>query len=441
MSTALLERLAQGPATPAELMAVLGGSQATLSRRLQALRGRVLPMGSARARRYGLLQGVRDLPAEQPVYRIDRDGEARVLGRLSQLAGGSFWFESATGDKAATRLYPDLPWWMQDLRPQGFLGRLFPQQFPGLGLPSNVQLWDAGTVLYALARRGDNALGDLVIGEVAYSRWWENRESFFDQTVTSEAFESLAQKVLQGGDPGSSAAGEQPKFLTLARFEQNDSEVIVKFSPPVREANGQRWSDLLIAEHHALSTLAAAGFAVAESAVVLDATRTFLQVSRFDRTGPRGRLPLVSLAMADAEFTGVGSGWVPTARALAREQRLGEADVHLVERLSAFGQLIANSDMHLGNLSLFHVDAERRGEGRFVVAPVYDMLPMRYAPVSGEVLTPDFRVPAPLDGLIDAYAAMRGTARDFWQRVAADTRVSEPFRRLADVNAAVIAAL
>ena len=440
MSTTLFDRLAQGPATAAELMALLGCSQATLSRRLQALRSRVLPMGSARARRYGLLQGVRDLPAQVPVYRIDSSGEARLLGTLSQLAGGAFWFESATGDTAATRLYPDLPWWMQDLRPQGFLGRLFPQQFPGLGLPADVRLWDAGTVLYALARRGDNALGDLIVGEVAYSRWWEDREPYFDQITSQEAFEPLVQRVLQGAHPGSSAAGEQPKFLSrVADAEGKPVEALIKFSPRLDEAIGRRWSDLLISEHHALLTLRDAGFAVAESTVVQSATRTFLHLSRFDRTGPRGRLPLVSLGIADAEFNGVGSGWAPMARALAREQRLADAEVRMIERLAAFGLLIANTDMHPGNLSLFHADAERRGEGRFTLAPVYDMLPMRYAPVAGEVLMPDFRVPAPIDGLIEAYAEMRGPAGDFWRRVAADARVSEDFRRLADANADLVA--
>jgi len=43
---------------------------------------------------------------------------------------------------------------------------------------------------------------------------------------------------------------------------------------------------------------------------------------------------------------------------------------------AAIARLIANTDMHLGNLT-FHV------EGTFRLAPAYDMLPMAYAPLPG----------------------------------------------------------
>jgi len=447
MSAAILDRLAQGPANAAELMAVAGCSQAVLSRRLQALRARVLPMGAARARRYGLLQPVRDLHPEVPVYRVDGAGDSVRVGALAHLAGGQFWFESSLGDKAATRLYADLPWWMQDLRPQGFLGRLLPRRFPGLGLPADIRLWDGATVLYALSRRGDDLQGDLILGDVAYSRWWESRGAPADSRPALERFGALAGQVIAGSDPGSSAGGEQPKFLThVSDAERGSLPVLVKFSPPRSEAIGQRWSDLLIAEHLALEALRAAGFAAAASTVVQDAARTYLQVERFDRSAGGGRRAVVSLGIADAEFTGTPQpwSWTAAARALARDGRLSAEDVGRIERIAAFGHLIANSDMHAGNLGLFHRWHDIGGEsgfGRFALAPVYDMLPMRYAPMAGEVLTPAFTVPAPLGGLIDAYAAMRASAGQYWRTVADDARVSEAFRTVAAGNARRVAAL
>ena len=64
-----------------------------------------------------------------------------------------------------------------------------------------------------------------------------------------------------------------------------------------------------------------------------------------------------------------------------------------------FGRLIGNSDMHSGNAGLF-VKGESLQEmlqGKFSLAPVYDMLPMRWKPdammgVFGyEPFEPDYR--------------------------------------------------
>ncbi len=449
MSVVILDRLARSTATAAELAALTGLPQPTLSRRLAALRMQVLPMGAPKLRRYGLLRGIRDLPPEVPVYRIAETGEALKIGTLYCLAAGEFWFESCIGQKAATRHYPDLPWWIQDLRPQGFLGRSFPSRHVDLQLPMDIRDWDAPTTLYALSRRGDDLPGDLLIGDGAYARWWEHRHatgstaSWVEDADRAQTYPKLASEVMQGQVAGSSAGGEQPKFvLSLHRGSQQPQlEVIVKFSPPLGEAVGQRWSDLLIAEHHAQAALRGAGIAAAQSEIVQAQGRTFLEVQRFDRVGLWGRRSVVSIGMADTEFTGIGQPWPAIARALAMQKRLAAADVECIERISAFGHLIANTDMHPGNLGLHHDTAAREGYGQFTLAPVYDMLPMRYAPVGGEVITPVFTVPAPVGGLIDAYVAMRPAALGFWQTVAAEPRISDAFRATAAANVRVLAGL
>ena len=441
MSTVILDRLARGTANAAELAALTGLLQPTLSRRLAALRAQVLPMGAPKLRRYGLLRRIRDLPPEVPVYRIGETGEALKTGTLYCLAADEFWFESCIGQKPATRHYPDLPWWIQDLRPQGFLGRSFPRRHADLQLPIDIRDWDAATILYALTRRGDDLPGDLLIGDGAYARWWEHRHaagsarSDLLASRREQLYPVLADEAMQGQAAGSSAGGEQPKFICSLLGDWQRSEVIVKFSPPVSEAIGQRWSDLLIAEHHALQALRGGDIAAAESEVVQSQGRSFLEVKRFDRVGDWGRRGVVSFGAADNEFTGIGQPWPAIARALLAEQRINSADVSRIERISAFGHLIGNSDMHPGNLSLLHDSPERPGYGQFLLAPVYDMLPMLYAPVAGEVRTPVFTVPAPVGGLIAAYATMRPRAHAFWMTVSADERVSADFRQIAAANA------
>lgn len=59
--------------------------------------------------------------------------------------------------------------------------------------------------------------------------------------------------------------------------------------------------------------------------------------------------------------------------------------------LDAFGTLFAHTDRHHGNVSLL------LHQHRWQLAPAYDMLPMFYAPVAGEVVERDWasQVPRP----------------------------------------------
>ncbi|WP_312665189.1 HipA domain-containing protein, partial [Pantoea sp. CTOTU49201] len=91
----------------------------------------------------------------------------------------------------------------------------------------------------------------------------------------------------------------------------------------------------------------------------------------------------------------------------------------------AFGRLIANSDMHAGNLSFFTDDE------RFSLTPAYDMLPMALAPNSqghmrDEVkLSLDFSLPGAV------WRAASAMAKIYWQAIAEDAAFSANFRSIA----------
>ena len=70
---------------------------------------------------------------------------------------------------------------------------------------------------------------------------------------TPDDYPSLANDVISGVLPGSSAGGEQPKFTAFCG--DRSSHVIVKFSPKTEDAIARRWSDILITEHHATEAL------------------------------------------------------------------------------------------------------------------------------------------------------------------------------------------
>ncbi len=206
--------------------------------------------------------------------------------------------------------------------------------------------------------------------------------------------------------------------------------MLVKFTPLLATASGRRWADLLVAEEIAGTILRAHGIGAAMSAYSVYDDRAFLEVERFDRIGLRGRLGIVSLGALDDEFVGERLGWAQSAASLLRARLIDADDARSLRWLNAFGTLIANTDMHLGNASFLY-----EGDLRFALAPAYDMLPMFYAPVGNEVPARRFTLPSPTSATADQWRAALPAAKAFWQAVADDARVSPEFREIAGGHA------
>lgn len=427
MSVNIVERLRRGPASAAELQSELGLSQPTLSRRLAPLRAQVVVIGKARAVRYALRRQVRELQAELPVYRISNVGEAREIGVLIAVHGGFVYRDL---ESIASAFYDSLPWFLTDMRPQGFLGRLFPRLHPELGLPERVVDWNEDQVLYAVARRGDDMVGNLVIGEESFTRWSGNPSPVaLAEIERASRYPVLAERALAGEVAGSSAGGEQPKFLLVAAAPECVQHLLVKFSEPLDSTVGRRTGDLLLCEHHALQTIAAAGLPAAQSRLLDAGGRRFLEVARFDRVGERGRKGLISLAALDDEFVGDRRDWLTTALVLERLGWIGPDDAQRVGWLQAFGGFIANADMHFGNLSFLY-----EGRRPMILAPAYDMLPMLYWPRRGELPPVEFTPPPPPARAVAQARQARRAAVEFWQRVTSDDRISNDMRQTAQRN-------
>jgi hypothetical protein len=302
-----------------------------------------------------------------------------------------------------------------------------------LGVSENLNDWSDDDVLHVLANYGHDQSGDLILGDPAYQREldarrdWESRLIRMDPLST--AYPVLAQLALAQGTVGSSAGGEFPKFTAMREINDLPVAVIVKFSGADDAAAVRRWADLLVCEHLALETLPTElGVPTAKSAIHYAGGRTFLEVVRFDRCGAHGRKPLCSLASINHALLGRGgSSWPTTGEALQRHGWLSAMDVSLIRRLWWFGKLIANTDMHDGNLS-FHPGLS--------LAPAYDMLPMRYAPLRGGEVTPHTFSPSlPLPAEAIEWQAAALAAITYWRRCAADPRISEPFRAICRSNA------
>lgn len=431
MEDRLFPFLMAGPRTAAEIAERLGISQPTVSRLLARHTPPVIALGRGRAARYGLRRPIRALEGDLPVYRVDSDGRASEIGLLAVLHGG-VWYQSLDG--GTSTVYDDLPWFLDDMRPQGFIGRVLATGAQDLGLPARLSDWSTDQSLYWMAQRGEDAVGNLIVGAESLRR---HQARAAPQPVSRDAYPALAAAALAGEVGGSSPGGEQPKFTVLVADSDGEPRpVLVKFSEPLDTPSGRRWADLLIAESLAADCIGEAGIAAARSQAFEAGGRMFLEVERFDRIGLHGRQGLISLAAVDDQFVGGRAGWHPSALALVGQRLLSTEDADRIAWLSAFGALIANSDMHFGNLSLLF-----DGRRPLRLAPSYDMLPMLYAPQRGEVRDPPFEPRSPLTRALEQARSAQPVAVQVWQRLAADPRVTQGFQAIATRNAERVAAL
>ena len=409
-----------------ELQDLLGVSQPTVSRALAPLilSGRVQKVGAARSQRYVMPRTVPGVGREVPVMRVDAQGRPEPFARMVPLEGGAFWVDEADGLSAR---HGGLPWFLNDMRPQGFMGRTFAYAHPELQLGSDPRNWSDDDALRALALFGDDLPGNLVVGEAAFQRF-HTLPARASRVATAADYPRLAEQAMQGTHPGSSAGGEQPKFCTVTAGRH----VLVKFSPAGDAPVDQRMRDLLVCEHLALQTLAHADLPAARTQIFTGAGRVFLESERFDRTTQGGRIGMVSLQVYDAEYVGEMDNWAATANRMAARNLLTAADARTLRLLEAYGLLIANTDRHYGNISLL---LDQLGD--WALSPTYDMLPMLYAPVSGELVARDFaaRPLQPSAATLPEWEQAKLLATVFWEAAARDLRVSDRFRAIAAENA------
>ncbi len=427
----IADLLRQSPTVTSQaLQQSTGKSQASISLALGQLGGQVCKLGAARSTRYALARPILGLPARQPLFLTRPNGHIEHFGRLTQLNNSQVHVRNATGQEWLSQPR-QLPWFLQSLRPQGFLGRQYTRLRPDF--PADPDAWTAEQVLYLAVNHIQEPPGAFQVGEVM------GRivpEAPVDLGARALHYEGLVRNVQTALPAGSSAGGEQPKFVV----ETGDNlggyqHLIVKFSPPRGTPFGERWNDLLHLEHLALSVLSSHGVAVAASNIVQTATRTYLESTRFDRTGTEGKRHVVSVGAVHDEFVKTPRvQWANTCEALATQKRLRQADVAQAAAILQFGRFIGNTDMHFGNLSFFVDDVARP---QFELAPVYDMLPMMWRPGihDGSLDVSAVRGQPQLAGFEAQAEQARAWATQFWDRAARLPGLSAPLRQASAASA------
>lgn len=427
-----------------ELASILGVSQPTVSRLLSRLEvKKILHLGRGRRSRYAISRDVSILGSSWPLYEINQEGRAQGVGQLHALAARQWHlqqdtpWESLRGSDFQDGLYPGFPWFLDDLRPHGFLGRLFARTHSqSLGLPSDPRDWQPDDVVLSLIRNGQDLPGAFVLGNDMLTKVQERMLTDVEAISVANRpaiFPARADSILGGEWSGSSAAGEQPKFTAVVRDAAGlVRHVMVKFSGRAGRPEDVRWSDLLAAEHLAATILATNGIPAAQNNLLDSGGRRFLESTRFDRVGLHGRRGLISLSALDSAFFGqLQTPWISAAERLQRGGWLIAQAADQLKLLWWFGALIGNTDMHYGNVSLF-LDKQRP----LSLAPSYDMLPMLYRPdQEGGLPERQFCPPPPPPEALPFWAPASAMAENFWLQASASPLISEPFQRIAAGNA------
>ncbi|MDQ5979213.1 MAG: Type toxin-antitoxin system HipA family toxin YjjJ [Verrucomicrobiota bacterium] len=432
---------AGGPTSAQDLANTVGVDRRTVQRALATLGSEIEQLGKTRNTRYAARRPIQGQSGPLVISRFGVNGVAHEWAVLTPLYGGTRleWASSSLRPDWADQVHDHacfcdgLPFFVTDLRPQGFLGRAIARQLPAaFGLPGDPRNWSDDQTLLYLREWGHDLPGNLVIGAAATALALNPTRSHLVTPETRAArYLEFAEQANAGAPIGSSVEGEQPKFTVWVNNSGEDNvwAFLVKFTDRFDTPTGRRWADLLAAEAIALEllTLASRGDADAATPQIFDfSERRFYQLERFDRVGPHGRRGVVSLrALHDAGFTGADTNeWATAAKGLHERGWISGADLRAVRLRRLFGRLIGNTDMHFGNLAFFLEPALP-----LALAPTYDMLPMLWAPRPGEATpAPDFSPAAPMPHELELWPEAAKMGEDFWRRVEGDQRVSEGFR-------------
>jgi hypothetical protein len=421
--------LSNGATTVAQLRAATGKSQPSISLAISSLAVRVCRLGAARSTRYALTQPILGLPASQLITLTTEQGQLLEYGDLTFLHGQQTYVRATQGTQWLTDKNK-LPWFLEPLRPQGFLGRQLVRLAPNL--PADPDAWNAEQVLYMAVQHAGDPPGAFNLGPVMGRFFSEAPSTHVDR---SAYYDVMARGIGSSMPAASSAGGEQPKFVTeIAGDAANHQHLIVKFSPPRGTPFGERWHDLLHLEHLALKVLREHGVPAASTRIVESKERTYLESERFDRIGMEGKRHVVAATSIHDEFVKTPrQNWVATCESLVAQKLLSPPDLQKVARQYFFGQYIGNTDMHFVNLSFFVSDVAKPN---FTVALAYDMLPMMWRPGvhSGELDASPIRPQHQIAGYAAEALAAREWAIDYWERATKLEALSSELAEASSTN-------
>ncbi len=209
MTVSIKEYLERSPATSKEIQAATGLSQSAVARQLRGMGDNIIRLQSGRSPRYAATQNAFGGNDKLPLSIVDAHGNTVLAAYVRPLAHGGFFVEPATGmpplllGESGNGLYEDLPYFLFDLGPQGFLGRQIAEEMAAQsdGFPTDPRRWNTNHIGRYLVSNGDDLPGNFKFGEQALLRVRRK-----PAIVSDKDYPELADSVMSGVIPGSSAS-------------------------------------------------------------------------------------------------------------------------------------------------------------------------------------------------------------------------------------------
>ena len=153
-----------GIATAAQLLLPTHRSQPTISRLLRDAESQIVRLGRGPSARYAIPESIFSLPAQMPLY-----WNGKPWGQLTYIMGNRIHV-SAAGVDVLTQ--GELPWFLDNFRLQGFLGRAWARR---LGFDPNPETWSLAQILFTNAQYAFDAPGAISAGRAdagTKRQWW-----------------------------------------------------------------------------------------------------------------------------------------------------------------------------------------------------------------------------------------------------------------------------
>ncbi len=207
MALTIREYLERGFASSREMQAATGLSQTAVARRIRELGDDVIRLRDGRAVTYAATCNAFGGSNKLPLSMVDAHGNTVLVAYVRPLTNGGFFLEPEAGMPSlllggrGNGLYDDLPFFLYDSAPQGFMGRQIARELASQSdvFPDDPRHWNTNHIGRYLLSNGDDLPGNLKFGEQALFSVRRRPVA-----VADKDYPSLADGVMAGEIPGSS---------------------------------------------------------------------------------------------------------------------------------------------------------------------------------------------------------------------------------------------
>lgn len=173
MPPSIIKYLERGPSTSKEIQAATGLSQTTIARKIRKMGDQVIAIPDGRTVKYAATCNAFNSGNNIPLSIIDEVGKPHLIAHLRPLIHGGYFVEpvkklpSLLLGESRIGLYEDLPYFLYDLRPQGFLGRQVAKRIASQcdDFPSDPRNWNSNHIGRYLISNGDDLPGNFIFGD------------------------------------------------------------------------------------------------------------------------------------------------------------------------------------------------------------------------------------------------------------------------------------